>query len=71
LEDEDDPFRAALADARQLLAPPEARREPVWPALAAACLFAFSAFGFAATVIMAAPVQSPAPPAHDALRGAN
>ena len=70
LEDEDDPFREALADARRLLTPPQARREPVWPALAAAALFAFSAFGFAATVILAAPVQSP-PPAHDSLRGAN
>ncbi len=69
MEDEDDPFREALADARTLLKPAP-RREPVWPALAAAALFAFSAFGFAATVILAAPVQSHAPP-HDSLRGAN
>jgi hypothetical protein len=69
LDDEDDPFREALAEARTLLKP-ERRREPVWPALAAASLFAFSAFGFAATVILAAPVQSHAP-SHDSLRGAN
>jgi hypothetical protein len=69
LDDEDDPFREALAQARTLLKP-EPRREPVWPALAAASLFAVSAFGFAATVILAAPVQS-LPAAHDSLRGAN
>jgi hypothetical protein len=70
LDEEDDPFREALADARKLLVAPAAKREPVWPALAAACLFAFSALGFAATVILAAPVQSH-PVASDTLRGSN
>ena len=66
---EDDPFREALADARRLLKP-EAPREPLWPTVAAAAFFAFTALTFAATAILVPPVQSP-PPAHDDLRGAN
>jgi len=52
----DQDFADALARARARLQPP-ARREPVWPALAAAGFFAVSALVFATAAILA-------PPAH-------
>jgi hypothetical protein len=66
----DEMLKYALGEARQLLRPPMRGREPVWPVVAAAAFFAFSALVFAAAAILAPPVQS-APPAHDNLRGAN
>lgn len=52
----DDAFAEAMADARVRLEPPVVR-ERVWPALAAAALFAVSALIFATAAILA-------PPAH-------
>jgi hypothetical protein len=52
----DDAFSEAMADARIRLEPPVVR-ERVWPALAAAALFAVSALVFATAAILA-------PPAH-------
>ncbi|HEY3887451.1 MAG TPA: hypothetical protein VGL73_02685 [Caulobacteraceae bacterium] len=49
-------FAEAMADARIRLEPPVVR-ERVWPALAAAALFAISALVFATAAILA-------PPAH-------
>jgi hypothetical protein len=66
----DHALRAALTEARVLLRAPAARREPVWPALAAAAFFAVSALGFAAAAILAPPVLST--PAHSGtLRGSD
>jgi len=54
--DADQAFADAMADARIRLEPPVVR-ERVWPALAAAALFAVSALVFATAAILA-------PPAH-------
>jgi hypothetical protein len=54
--DADEAFTEAMADARLRLEPPVVR-ERVWPALAAAALFAASALVFATAAILA-------PPAH-------
>jgi hypothetical protein len=54
--DPDEAFTEAMADARIRLEPPVIR-ERVWPALAAAALFAVSALIFATAAILA-------PPAH-------
>lgn len=61
----------ALARARRRLAPPAVRREPVWPTLAAAALFAACALTLAAAVILVPPVQSAPPQPAAALRGLN
>ena len=47
----------AVARAKALLQP-AARRERVWPALAAASLLAVSAVGFAAAMVLAPPLQT-------------
>ncbi len=62
----DDAFAEAMADARVRLEPPVVR-ERVWPALAAAALFALSALIFATAAILAppahlTPVESPRGP---------
>ena len=67
----DDALIEALAQARRLLRPPEPEREPVWPTLAAAAFFAFTALTFAAVSILAPPVQSQVPAASATLRGAD
>jgi hypothetical protein len=71
----DDIMKAALNEARRLLAPPVAKaREPIWPALAAAAFFAFSALTFAYASLLAPPVETHTPPAiqaSDVLRGVN
>ena len=48
----------AVASARRLLASPQAPAERVWPALAAATLFAISALSFAVAMVMAPPVTT-------------
>jgi hypothetical protein len=53
----DDPFHAALAEARRRLRPPPERADPTWAALAAAAFFAVSAMIFATAAILS-------PPAH-------
>jgi hypothetical protein len=66
----DESLRAALVEARALLRGPPARREPVWPTLAAAAFFAISALTFAAASILAPSVQLQ--PVHTSiLRGAD
>jgi hypothetical protein len=57
----------AIARARSLLEPPPARRESVWPALAAAAFFAASALTFATAAVFAPPAQLTPP---TAVRGA-
>jgi hypothetical protein len=52
---------AAIAETRALLAPPPARRERLWPVLAAAVLLAASALVFATAMIMAPPLVSEHP----------
>jgi hypothetical protein len=52
---------AAIAEARALLAPPPARRERLWPVLAAVVLLAASALAFATAMIMAPPLVSEHP----------
>ena len=46
-----------IARCRALLAPPT-RREPVWPALAAATALAVSSLAFATVMVLAPPVQT-------------
>ncbi|HLI65027.1 MAG TPA: hypothetical protein VKU90_01565 [Caulobacteraceae bacterium] len=52
-----DDFLVAIADVRARLRPPSQRPAPVWPAVAAAALFAVSAMIFATAAILS-------PPAH-------
>ncbi|MFN9849865.1 MAG: hypothetical protein ACK56C_16045 [Alphaproteobacteria bacterium] len=49
--------RGEFARCRALLNPP-ARREPIWPALAAATALAVSSLAFAVVMILAPPVQT-------------
>ena len=65
---EDARIADALREARSLLQPP-ARRESVWPALAAAAFFAASAMIFATAAILAPPVHL-TPPAAEVREGA-
>ena len=69
----EDVMKAALNEARRLLAPPPAKaREPIWPPLAAAAFFAFSALAFAYASLLAPPAgpRTPTPAqTSDILRG--
>jgi hypothetical protein len=47
-----------VARVRRLLASPEAPRERMWPALAAATLFAVSALSFAVAMVIAPPLTT-------------
>jgi len=59
---------AEIARARALLRP-EAPRERIWPALAAAACLAVSALGFATAMVLAPPlVTEPVPAERSAVR---
>jgi hypothetical protein len=49
--------RGALDEARALLNPPS-RRDPMWPALAAATALALTSVIFAAVMVLAPPVET-------------
>ena len=49
--------RSVLDEARALLNPPP-RRDPMWPALAAATALAITSLVFAAVMVLAPPVQT-------------
>jgi hypothetical protein len=59
----DDTFKSALVEARILLRSPQMDVQ-AWPTLLAALFFALCALGFAATAILAPPVEMAPVPVH-------